>query len=650
MNVQFGRWNFDGQPVGADYLERAKSHTEDYPHDRTQASASYAIAMYFQALWVSREDFAERQPLQSDSGIRMTWDGRLDNREELLSLLHPPAGHLSTDANIVLRAYEQIGTLCFPKLHGDWALALWDPAKQSLFLAKDFIGTRHLFYRFEPHRGITWATVLDPIVKLAAQPFEINEEFVAGYLSTFPSTDLTPYTGVDAVPASTFVEVKPSHTRTEKYWQLDPAHRVRYGKDSDYEEHFRHLFRQSVHRRLRASRPVVAELSGGMDSTSIVSVADELLRDGKAETPRLDTVSFYDDDEPNWNERPYFALVEAKRGRGGYHLNVAAMERAFEEPQENCFFPLPGFDALAVERSYDVRRCLEASDSRLVLSGIGGDEVTGGVPTPIPELQDLFVSLRPVEFFRKLLRFGLVQRRSWLHLGGDVIEEFLPQPIRRMCTNAWIAPWLTNAFVERNRDVFWRDAKRKTLSGPPPSFQESVSALERLRRVLSAIQPNAIARHQATYPYLDRDLLTFLFGVPRSQHVRPGQRRSLLRRALAGIVPSEIFARKRKAYVARHSVVLLETASPAIETLLCSSHIVAAGWVREQEFRRTLAAIRAGQLENIIPLKKTLTLELWLRSVTRCRLLDIHIGQPNKSRKSKPVCPAESKFSPFRAE
>src|SRR6202035_132686 len=100
------------------------------------------------------------------------------------------------------------------------------------------------------------------------------------------------------------------------------ANRIHYRSDAEYEEHFRFCFTESVKRRLRSDSPVLAELSGGMDSSSIVCMADQILARGKGETPRLDTLSYYDDSEPNWNERPYFTKVEEKRGRAGCHIDV----------------------------------------------------------------------------------------------------------------------------------------------------------------------------------------------------------------------------------------------------------------------------------------------------------------------------------------
>src|SRR5256885_4258588 len=88
---------------------------------------------------------------------------------------------------------------------------------------------------------------------------------------------------------------------------------------------FRNLFRQSVRRRLRSDSPVLAELSGGLDSSSIVCMADDILATGGAETPRLDTLSIYDKTEPNGDDWIYFRKIEEKRGRPGVHIDGSKM-------------------------------------------------------------------------------------------------------------------------------------------------------------------------------------------------------------------------------------------------------------------------------------------------------------------------------------
>src|SRR5882762_1037397 len=159
----------------------------------------------------------------------------------------------------------------------------------------------------------------------------------------FPAVHLTPYVGIHAVPPSSSVLLRPGKHTVRKYCDFDPSKRIRYSTDAEYEEHFRTVFAEAVQRRLRSDSPILAELSGGMDSSSIVCVADTIIARGAAETPRLDTLSYYNDSEPNWNERPYFTKVEEKRGRTGTHIDVSNQQFFNFNLDINRFMATPGF-------------------------------------------------------------------------------------------------------------------------------------------------------------------------------------------------------------------------------------------------------------------------------------------------------------------
>src|SRR6266403_252154 len=352
MSVQFGRWNFDGQPTAPDYIEKVSTALAPYGPDSNESYSESGVNVLYRAFYTTKESRLETQPHISSSGAVITWDGRLDNRAELITDLQGSLTVSFTDVDIVAAAYEKWGTYCFDKLIGDWALSIWNPNNRSLILAKDPIGTHHLYYSLEKNH-VTWSTILDPLVRFAGKTFAICEEYIAGWFSMFPAVHLTPYVGVHAVPPSSFVLLRPGRHTVSKYWDFDPEKKIRYRTDAEYEEHFRTVFGQDVQRKLRSDRPVLAELSGGMDSSSIVCMADTIIACGAAESPRLDTISWYDDSydhiEPEWNERPDFTKVEEKRHRTGYHINlreVRAKEVVSQRPfmaefGKNCFAAAP---------------------------------------------------------------------------------------------------------------------------------------------------------------------------------------------------------------------------------------------------------------------------------------------------------------------
>ena len=128
-----------------------------------------------------------------------------------------------------------------------------------------------------------------------------------------------------------------------------------------------------------------------MDSSAIVCVGDQFQE--KPASAAIDTISFFDDTEPHWDERPYFSEVERKRGRLGVHIDVSAIEGMLEPrhgPLEAMLYPAMDGGRFTLERA--IREKLGPSKHRVLLSGVGGDELLGGVPTPIPELADLMAT------------------------------------------------------------------------------------------------------------------------------------------------------------------------------------------------------------------------------------------------------------------
>jgi asparagine synthase (glutamine-hydrolysing) len=122
--------------------------------------------------------------------------------------------------------------------------------------------------------------------------------------------------------------------------------------------------------------------------------------------------------------------------------------------------------------------------------------------------------------------------------------------------------------------------------------------------------------YEKRYPFLDRDLLEFLYAVPREQLLRPGQRRSLMRRALAGIVPNGILDRKRKAFVTRKPIAAISTQWDSVVQMSRNMRCVSLGIVNEKRLHEALLKARDGQPEDVVTLVRTLSIEGWLRDLS----------------------------------
>jgi len=356
-----------------------------------------------------------------------------------------------------------------------------------------------------------------------------------------------------------------------------------------------------------------------MDSSSIVCMADRLVAAQAAATPRLGTVSYYSDSEPDWNEQPYFSRVEEQRGCAGFHIDLGGQGLFTFQFGDEYFAATPGSHS-APEPSRQIAACMRSGGFRVVLSGIGGDEVMGGVPTPVPELSDLLSRAEFSTLARRLKLWALDKRKPWLHLLGETCRGFLPRSIAGTAVHRRPAPWLHSTFVKCQASALSGYRRRLRLFGPLPTFQENLGTLDALRRRLAWSHLSPKIRHEKRYPYLDRSFLEFIYAIPREQLVRPGQRRSLMRRALNGMVPAELLARRRKAFVARAPRIAISAEWRFLVRQNQEMHCASLRFLDRNVLLDAMNKARLGQDVHMIPLLRTLALVCWLRHIADHRV------------------------------
>ena len=612
MSVQFGLWNFDHAIVGPRQVEDIKATLAPYASEGVTEYSGGEIHLLHFPFHVTPESEQETQPFLTRSGQVLLWDGRLDNRQELIGLLGPELQGAFSDAGIASAALERWGQEGLAKLVGDWALSLWNPRERSILLAKDFLGARSLYCSIQK-QSFTWCTLIDPLIFPEKRSFCLEEEYLAGWLSQFPGTHLTPFAGIRSVPPSSYLVFRPTASTVRQYWNFDPGKKISYRNDCEYEEHFRTVFGESVRRRLRSASPVLAELSGGMDSSSIVCMADALRGRGFTEAARLDTISYYDDSEPNWKESPFFESVEQQRGRAGHHVALDFRNHWHPVFDQTIFAATPG-SGINLSENAEYAAHIRSGRYRVLLQGIGGDEVLGGVPTPLPEIADLLRAGHMRTFLSQLIAWALASRRPALYLLADTIRQFLPHVFAR---NSSPPPaWLRPQFVKRNAKALNAFGHRFRIFGVSTSFQANLAALDALRRQVASMGVSPLIGLERRYPYLDRDLLEFLYAIPREQIVRPNQRRSLMRRALVGIVPAEILNRRRKAFIARAPLVSVQSELQQLLDQTQNMFAGQAGIVDAAAFRQCLKQAAQGGELPIVHVLRTLLIEAWLKHLS----------------------------------
>jgi asparagine synthase (glutamine-hydrolysing) len=626
MSVQGGIWNFDGRPVDRKLLENLSESLRQQGPDGESIYMKDSVALLYHPFHTTAESRQEKQPYASRRGFIITWDGRLDNREVLIADLRGDLDDSATDVAIFAAAFDRWDTDCFRRIVGDWAASVWKPEQRELLFAVDYMAIRHIFYYLKNDR-IWWATDLSPLVLLSGDKFHIDDDYIAGYFAHDPDAHLTPYREIREVPPGQFVRVRNGAASVERYWRFSPKSRIRYKTDAEYEEHFRHVFRQSVRRRLRSDSPVLAELSGGLDSSSIVCMADDVIAKEGAHTPRLDTLSYYDNTEPSGEDWIYFQKVEAKRRRTGIHIDASRVGTSPASFECTDFCPLPGAigsgQKLAVERADAV----SGGGYRSVLSGIGGDEFLGGVPNPSAQLGDLIVQCKFVNLARQLMAWSIVKRRPWIHLLWQAAMDVLPPSLGQyFVKQAKIEPWIRKDFAKRTRLAIRQIDVDDHFGLWLPTRRSYIAGVQIMANNLAQSAPPAQVYEEVRYPYLDQTLIEFLLSIPASQLLRPGERRSLMRRSLAGIVPQEILSRRTKQVGQRTPMLTLEKSWDELQNIYQTSLSSRLGYIHEAQLLKTICDARTGKVVSMVRVLWTISLECWLRDLAARGLLDAPVA------------------------
>lgn len=635
MSVQAGVWNFDGGPVDDDLVEQFSGSLKQQGLDGESSYQEGPAALIFRAFHTTRESRLERQPHISRRGFVVTWDGRLDNREEMIAELRGDLDARATDGMVIACAFDRWETDAFRRIIGDWAATIWRPRNREVVLASDYMGVRHIFYHLRCNQ-LRWSTDISPLVLLSGVKFHIDDDYVAGYLAHNTDGHSTPYREIREVPPGHFVRIRPESVLVERFWHFRPDSRIRYKTDTEYEEHFRHVFRQSVRRRLRSDSPVLAELSGGLDSSSIVCIADDILAKEGAQTPRLDTLSYYDKTEPRGDDWIYFQKIEEKRGRVGVHIDGSKMAKSPASLEFREFCPFPG--ALGVSNELDERSdAFRRSGCRVVLSGLGGDEFMGGVPDPREQLADLIVQFRFIRLAKQLTAWSLIKRRPWIHLLWNAAVNTLPAALGQyLVKEAKIEPWVRKNFARRTRLGFRQFAVNEHFGLWLPTRRSVIGGVQTMANNLA--KDPAVMLEESRYPYLDQNLIEFVLSTPADQWLRPGERRSLMRRSLAGIVPAEILARKTKQVGARTPMVMLDRHWDEIQSVYRGSLSSTLGYVDDAALLRIISDARAGKSVPLVRVLWTISLEFWLRDLAARGLLELPaLSLPTLNRQRVPL-------------
>ena len=250
----------------------------------------------------------ERPLLDSERKICVLFDGRLDNRPELIARLSPARGAEASDTELLLAAYLEWGEVCTDRLLGDFAFAIWDAGRRRLFCAVDPLGIKPLHYA-QVGSLICFASDAVQVLQHPAVPDGYNEAEIAAYLAgCCEDPERSFFAAVHKLGPGRRLVAENGSLRAERYWSPAPKE-IRYPRDEDYADHFREILQQAVTDRMRGAGSFVGiAMSGGLDSTSVAALAQ------RASTTGIRAYSFVFNRLTDCDERAYSRSMTEELG------------------------------------------------------------------------------------------------------------------------------------------------------------------------------------------------------------------------------------------------------------------------------------------------------------------------------------------------
>jgi asparagine synthase (glutamine-hydrolysing) len=358
-------------------------------------------------------------------------------------------------------------------------------------------------------------------------------------------------------------------------------------------------------------------------------MADDILAKEGARTPRLDTLSFYDKTEPSGDDWIYFQKIEKKRGRVGAHLDASKLGSCPASLVCPDFQALPGSLSDGEEIESERACIIRDGGYRAVLSGIGGDEFLGGNPDPRSHLADLIVQFKVIRLAKQLTAWSLIKRRPWIHLLWQASMDLLPASLGQyFVEQANVERWIEKDFAQRTKLATRQLDVAEHFGCWLPTRRSYIGGVVLMANRLAKSKPPVDALEENRFPYLDQGLIEFILSIPAGQLLRPGERRSLMRRSLAALVPQEILCRRTKQFGARTPVVALEKNLKQLQIVFSSPLSSRLGYVSQARFLKTLRDAINGKTVHLVRLLRTISLEIWLQGLQAHRLIEVTPTSP----------------------
>lgn len=488
--------------------------------------------------------------------LAITGDIRLDNRDELFSKLSI-ASFLRQemgDAELILIAYKTWKENCAAYLLGDYVFAIWDQEGQELFCCNDHFGSRSIFYYNDGQRFI-FSTCMQAITAVQGVNTTLNYNRVAYFADDIIrhiKQEETWFTDVFQLLPATTLTISSRGIKTKKYWQPELGKELQFKDDQEYREAFQEVFFEAVNCRLRSDFPVTATLSGGLDSSSIVSVAAKILERQNRELHVFSAVLPDRHDRVLKDERYYIDQFKSFPNVKIHYVTAEGKGFLSDLDKPGRYMAAPSLSS----RHYLVTDFIEKAqslNSKVILDGVFGE--LSGTTKGDGLYAELFSNFEWPLLWKELkARKTLVGEPIYNQLRAQVIKPFLPDFIKNYLNRRDGADINTsgyNFFQPEFENMLRKKAVELKANHPYKDFNigpnQRINQLEAFKaKHNKAFSDKLTGPVEFRSPFADKRVIEFCLNAPANFKIRNGYKRSLVRIGLDQILPPEIQRRNTK--------------------------------------------------------------------------------------------------------
>jgi asparagine synthase (glutamine-hydrolysing) len=564
MSAIAGIYHQNHEPVSREHIHAMMGSLEQFPADDVRVYKKDHIFLGCHAQWITPESIGEVLPFyDNERKLAITADAIIDNRKDLFNTLGVRQSVRTgmSDSELILLAYEKWEEDCPKHLVGDFAFVIWDERKRKLLAARDFSGSRTLYY-LQKDNKIAFCSTMEALLTLPHFCKTLNEEWLAEYLTIQSMIDSvnvtnTVYKNVKQIPPAHTLVFDDYGVRITRYCTVRSDKKLRMKNSEEYVEAFRHVFQEAVDSRLRTHRKVGSQLSGGLDSGSVASLAARSLeRDNK----RLHTYSYTPENNfVDWtpksripNETPYIRSTLDFIGNSESNILDFNNENALTVMDD--WLDIMEMPYKFFENSFWVKGIFEKAQAQgvgILLNGARGNfSISWG--SALDYYATLLKKVRLISLIKEVNQFsihtGITNKNKIFSLIGKKAFPFVKN-LTSSSESYYFPPIVNQDFANRYKVNEKLESLGVETNKPRNIYKIRSEHFQ--QEYIWNTTSTSNSKLSLRYSLWNRDptndlrVIKFCLSVPENQYVQNGVGRALIRNAMKGHLPDDIRLNQR---------------------------------------------------------------------------------------------------------